>query len=404
MCTGPLICVDEDSASILSSSDSIFMLGPTSSSSSLHHSNSASSSSSFELPNSGRSSCNTALSQACTATVTAATASDPATGVVYQEFQNKFQNKCKIEVIINRFDARGAPSPNSKSSNTSLSKQKTSHLPHSCDTTKQEPTISTYGQICYGELYCYINTFFITNEDRRQERRKLATTALMLPILVFNISHIFFDQCICLFTLLVIRYAAKIFIDEQKYQHNNEEITEESTFCRRGRNQVNSSTDEYSSYGHNSMGGPLPSNASGGLSSCSSSFLTTTQHSLEYDDNSSKDSSLNIQNNHEQHQEYEDEVQLSPANFIPIETCEDANDEWGHFTDFEVDVGQSLQDSSFSSSSTGKSGSSNCNACRSGTIDDPFCSITKSMLRRRGHKLSVCKLEQLQEDDEEEED
>jgi len=64
------------------------------------------------------------------------------------------------------------------------------------------------------------------------------------------------------------------------------------------------------------------------------------------------------------------------SSFIPLSFEEDADD-WGHFMDF--------QESETLSSSD--------------TTSDPFQSLTKSILRRRGAKISVCKLGQLKEED-----
>jgi len=67
---------------------------------------------------------------------------------------------------------------------------------------------------------------------------------------------------------------------------------------------------------------------------------------------------------------------LTPASFIPTNLQEDA-DEWGHFMDFQE----------FESLAT------------MNNMADPFQSLSKTFLRRRGAKVSVCKLEQLQEVD-----
>jgi len=67
---------------------------------------------------------------------------------------------------------------------------------------------------------------------------------------------------------------------------------------------------------------------------------------------------------------------LTPASFLPTNMEGDA-DEWGHFADF-----QEFESLSALSS-----------------MADPFQSLSKTFLRRRGAKVSVCKLEQLQEVD-----
>jgi len=70
------------------------------------------------------------------------------------------------------------------------------------------------------------------------------------------------------------------------------------------------------------------------------------------------------------------EETLTPASFMPT-NLEGEADEWGHFMDF-----QEFESLSAMSS-----------------MADPFQSLSKSFLRRRGAKVSVCKLEQLQEVD-----
>lgn len=72
-------------------------------------------------------------------------------------------------------------------------------------------------------------------------------------------------------------------------------------------------------------------------------------------------------------------VSPTPSSFLPSHN-EACMDDWGQFADFDDDfqVG-----------------------CDSGVIaDDPFRSINKTILKRRGDKLSICKLDQLQEEEE----
>ena len=406
MCTGQVICIGEDSASVLSSSDSLMML--ESSSSTLCSTNSLTHSVSSETPSSSdlssmnvmrrnrRSHCN--LSQGHSSAH--ATAAD----VLYEQFQNQFQNYSQPS-NRNRFNSAN----NSNTTTTTQVGNSTiaNNNHESSSTLKSYSSSSSFirrdqqhhshGGICYGEVYCYINTFILKltreNDMNEGKRRHFATT-LMIPIIAMNMN-IFFDHFICFLTLCVIRYAANIWIDDDdnKMNDENNQVSHEHSSPSLLHHNDSSST--------NNVAYDLANTASGAaLSCCSSSLLTVTQHSLECDDSISKESSFN----RPQHQEnHDDDDPLSPATFIPTEPNEDGNDEWGHFTDFEVDVGQSLKDLSSticSSSSTAATDSSR----RGGTVDDPFCSITKSMLRRRGHKLSVCKLEQLQEDDEEEED
>jgi len=70
------------------------------------------------------------------------------------------------------------------------------------------------------------------------------------------------------------------------------------------------------------------------------------------------------------------EEPLTPVTKNYADVNEDA-DEWGHFMDFQE----------FESLTTMNS------------MADPFQSLSKTLLRRRGAKISVCKLEQLQEED-----
>jgi len=65
---------------------------------------------------------------------------------------------------------------------------------------------------------------------------------------------------------------------------------------------------------------------------------------------------------------------LTPSNFIPLNFEEDTDD-WGHFMDFQEE--QTLNSGD--------------------TTADPFQSITKSLLRRRGAKISVCKMSFIKE-------
>ncbi len=486
MCTGQIICVEEDSTSVLSSSssDSVMMLGrqhqQNTSASSLHSSSTQSLSNSLcsnSFPeNRGSTICECSSSihhdmirtkrSSCNLLASSQSYNNPVTAT---EFRNDFQNNyCSDHTISSNVSAttattrRGATPPPPTTTtipfNQTLKSIPSSSIYSSRHTERSsvpfvEKTSSTYGETCYGELYCYINTFiskfkegqhhyhYRQQQQGRQEqeqdyqRKKFATTALMLPILVLNMSNAFFDHFICLFTIFVIRFAAKIFlIDEETKKCKHNKLTS-SPSPYNAKERLNECPSRNEDGNDNSISYSLSSTASSSLLT-STTASCTTQHSLECDDtygNSSKDSSLNTYNSYPQHpveggeedddnDDDDDDHQLSPAKFIAIDPTEDGNDEWGHFTDFEVDVGQSLKDSSMTSassltssssslmsSSLSSRGSSSCggnsNAVyRGGTIDDPFCSITKSMLRRRGHKLSVCRLEQLQENDEEEED
>lgn len=111
-------------------------------------------------------------------------------------------------------------------------------------------------------------------------------------------------------------------------------------------------------------------------SSWDSSFSSSTTN--DDDDNLSLNSSVTSAS-YRKDEEYtprQSEVPPKPASFIPTNVDEDA-DEWGHFMDFQE----------FESLATINS------------MADPFQSLSKTILRRRGAKLSVCKLAQLQEED-----
>ena len=73
----------------------------------------------------------------------------------------------------------------------------------------------------------------------------------------------------------------------------------------------------------------------------------------------------------------------SSSSFMP-NFCDESGDEWGQFTDFD-DEGQD----SFGNRIN---------------LDDPFMSINKTIMKRRGDKFSFPKLSQLQEEDEYEND
>ena len=78
---------------------------------------------------------------------------------------------------------------------------------------------------------------------------------------------------------------------------------------------------------------------------------------------------------------------LTPASFIPVMEGSGDVDEWGHFTDFDESPSSSFLPMMGTSSS-------------SSTLSDPFHSLEKSVLRRRGEKLSICRLDQLREENE----
>ena len=75
-------------------------------------------------------------------------------------------------------------------------------------------------------------------------------------------------------------------------------------------------------------------------------------------------------------------IQVAQSTFLP--RYEDDSNEWGHFTDFQDNIDRPHENIS--------SGDA--------ILADPFQSLNKSVRRIRGDKLSICKLEKLEEDDE----
>ena len=80
------------------------------------------------------------------------------------------------------------------------------------------------------------------------------------------------------------------------------------------------------------------------------------------------------------------------SSFLPV-PMDAVTDEWGQFTDFDDEY----QNESVCGKGTGSS--SPTRGASSG--EDPFQSISKAILKRRGDKLSVCKLGQVQEEENE---
>lgn len=223
-------------------------------------------------------------------------------------------------------------------------------------------------------------------------------TTFMLPILVLKVN-ILFDHFICLCTLFALRYAAVKWIGKKETITDDYQlVSTTSSSSITAASSLSSTTSPLSSNREGHIGEYAPtSTASDGMTCCSSS-LSTMQHSLDHQSSPScpntaeknfRDEAMVPTQRHID--DSENEV-LSPATFIPIQD-ENTHDEWGHFTDFEVDIEES-------SSGVGLGTGMSMSMSSSRTLNDPFCSITKSMLRRRGHKLSVCKLEQLQEEEE----
>ena len=330
MCTSQLYCVDaEDDSSFSSSSEAISKLETASSSlhSNLYASLSNSSSELF-------------LNHTCT--------NSPRTNIAIRD-----DSSCETQFEISNQNCIHPNRTNAANNDQNITHRRSETSTASDHKSKYVST--TYGDICYGEVYFYINTF--VSKFTKEYSMKIARfTTIMLPIIVLKMN-ILFDHMVCLFTLFALRYAASKWIDEK-------------------------SNTTSSSQNHNQHELSLVSSASDGMSCCSSS-LTTTQHSLDHELSPSSTTNCHSKTiDHAPKHDDRDDINLSPATFIPIEQ-ENTADEWGHFTDFEVDI---------EDSSSGNTGT--------GTLADPFCSITKSMRRRRGHQLSICKLEQLQEEDE----
>lgn len=83
---------------------------------------------------------------------------------------------------------------------------------------------------------------------------------------------------------------------------------------------------------------------------------------------------------------------LTPASFIPVAEGSGDVDEWGHFTDFDESPSSFLPGFTTTTTTT--------NMATSSDLSDPFHSLEKSVLRRRGEKLSICRLDQLMEENE----
>lgn len=213
----------------------------------------------------------------------------------------------------------------------------------------------------------------------KKQQTKVAAS-LMLPILIMKMSNILIDHVICILTLIAIRYAATI-----KWRCFTNDDSNDDT--RRRRKQ---SIDLVRTISDGMM---MPCS-----SSLTSSTVTTTTSRESPGLEPSTSSSFSQPSFDGDSRDINEEIRkattaststststttLSPASFIPSSE-DDTSDEWGHFTDFDVDITSAMEDSMMKNS-----------------MNDPFSSITKSMLRKRGHKLSVCKLEQLQEEEEE---
>lgn len=255
--------------------------------------------------------------------------------------------------------------------------------------------------LSYSQLYSFINTFtsIFTKEnyiEKQQQRIKLAVTTFILPMVVLKMNN-FFDHLFCLLTLFVIRYAANKKWAEERSKNGKDS---------KGRNTHDENESDIMSTGNRvcvvSDGNMIEESPS------SSTFsFTSTIHGKPPSYSDHCDDTSFIQDEDLLDTSFESDSSLSSStcssslkptsSFIPMDQDE-ATDEWGHFTDFtDLDQQQQLHNGGGVDSNNTPS-MKNCS-----TLDDPFCSITKTMLRRRGHKLSVCRLEQLQEGEEEEE-
>jgi len=108
-------------------------------------------------------------------------------------------------------------------------------------------------------------------------------------------------------------------------------------------------------------------------SSWDSSLSSST---IQDEDNLSVSSTtMNTQRQTEDDIRTKSEEVSKSSTFIPTSVDEDA-DEWGHFMDFQEPE----------------------SIAAANNMADPFQSLSKTILRRRGVKVSVCKLDQLQEE------
>ena len=242
---------------------------------------------------------------------------------------------------------------------------------------QQQSTRSVYRR-CHGQIDCYINSFLSRLMKQHYENRTKLVSIIIPMLFAFRT---YLDHMLCILTIVIIRYATSRWIAEK----NNRECTLTRTTRSVSRNSSSFVQDDRESE-MNVNRTMINSSYSTSTSTSTSAPLNQTKVST-----SSKKCIINLkgENNDDERDETVERNEdnddtstpataLSPVSFIPTGQDE-SNDEWGHFADFEVDHA-------------------------SGTIDDPFSSITKSMLRRRGHKLSVCKLEQLEEEGEEEDE
>ncbi len=271
-------------------------------------------------------------------------------------------------------------------SNSNPNSSSSSHLKSSqsnCDISNKNDSL------LFSQLYSFIDTFIsiFTKEnyiEKQQQQIKLAVTTFLLPMVVLKMN-ILFDHIFCLLTLFVIRYAAN-----KKWAEERKKNSKDS----KSRNTHDESKVRVISDG--TMIEESPSSST--FSFTSTMHGKPPSYSDHYDNNSFIQDEDILDSSFESDSSSTCSSSLKPtSSFIPIDQDE-ATDEWGHFTDFtDLDQQQQLHNGG-GDNSTNTPSMKNCS-----TLDDPFCSITKTMLRRRGHKLSVCRLEQLQEGEEEEE-
>lgn len=217
--------------------------------------------------------------------------------------------------------------------------------------------------------------------------KRLITTVAILTALKMNIL---FEQMMCLLTIIVARYTAHILRCKSSM---NGTTTGGNDFCSQRQEDITLVSTASMNALVRSFSTELSEES---LNLPSSSSISTATTVSTYD--------TPIHLNYDQHQTSPqpteedvissyDNAPLTPTSFLPMPAQEDP-DEWGHFTDFQdTDV-----QGSYLENSNNNNLSSNSNTT---VMADPFLSLNKTIRRRRGEKLSVCKLEQLQEEEEE---
>lgn len=220
--------------------------------------------------------------------------------------------------------------------------------------------------------------YYLLHSFIHENYRKAAK--FLLPIIIMRMN-IVFDNFLCIVTLFLIRYAATKWIISSKNE-NKKKMTKKIEH----HDSSNELDESLSSSSHSpthkkSMVSTVSDDMLMGcstLSSDSSSMYDMRSSCHESDCNDDYDI-INYEESYHTNNSNFSRSQKAQSSFIPFED-DLVSDEWGHFTDFEMDTEETR------------------------TLGDPFRSITKTMLRKSGHKVSLCKLEQLQEGDEGEED